>query len=434
MSKLDNLSTAAKTIVLGSWFGWALDGYDLVLMLFVISSVSQLFFPTGDQRLAILATFATYAATLVVRPLGGAIFGAFGDRVGRKRAMIITIVGFSSATFATGMLPTWQAIGIISPLLLVALRIFQGLFAGGEWGSGAVISMESVPKHSRGFVSGFLQSGFPFGFLIASLAYWAVSTIFPGGAFLEVGWRVMFFTGIVPSLLALILRLKMNESEIWNEKLRAQELEKAPLRKIVSGSNRKPLFLTLAITTGLMYSYYASIGFMPTLLSQYIRLTETQTASVMAAGTFSSMVGYIFCGWLSQRIGRIRAIGIFASATTILAIPLLLGLFHAQGLFERGLYSSILIMVATSGFGPIPAFLSERFSTAIRNTAAGFAFNGGLIIGAWAPLIAVSQSVSSGFQPIFFAANLMIGSILVLAGLRINPETRNADLRKTEAS
>ncbi len=433
MSKITNRHNSEKTIVLGSWFGWALDGYDLVLMLFVISSVSQLFFPSSDQKLSLLATFGTYAATLVVRPLGGALFGIFGDKIGRKKAMIITIIGFSFATFATGLLPTWQAVGIISPLLLITLRITQGLFAGGEWGSGAVISMESISRPSRGLVSGFIQSGFPFGFLIASLTYWLVSTLYQDESFLEVGWRIMFFTGIIPSLLALVLRLKMNESKIWKEKLEEQMLEKTPLKKVFSGSNRKHFFLTLIITSGLMYAYYASIGFLPTLLSQYTHLTGSETATIMAVVTFASMTGYIFTGWISQRIGRIRAIGIFAVLTTILAIPLLLGFYHAASTTERMFYASLLIIFATSGFGPIPAFLSERFPTQIRNTSAGFVFNAGLIIGAWAPLVAVEiGSASTGLQPVLFGANLMIGSVLVLIGLKFNPETRDADLRSTK--
>ncbi len=435
MPKLANLDRSEKTIVLGSWFGWALDGYDLVLMLFVISSVSQLFFPASDQRLSLLATFGTYAATLVVRPLGGALFGIFGDKIGRKKAMLITILGFSLATFSTGLLPTWDAVGIISPLLLITLRISQGLFAGGEWGSGAVISMESISRSSRGLVSGFIQSGFPFGFLIASLTYWVVSTLYQDKSFLEIGWRLMFFTGLIPSVLALVLRLKMNESKIWKEKLEEQTLEKTPLKKVITGDNGKRFFLTLIITTGLMYSYYGSIGFMPTLLSQYIRLTQSETAIIMSIVTFASMTGYIFAGWISQKIGRIRTIGIFATLTTIFAIPLLLELYNSSGTLERAFYSSFLIVIATSGFGPIPAFLSERFPTQIRNTSAGFVFNAGLIIGAWAPLVAVDiGSASIGLQPIFFGANLMIGCALVLIGLKFNPETRDTDLRSSKSS
>lgn len=425
-----NDSVKTRTVILGSWLGWALDGYDLVLMLFVISSVSQLFFPAEDQKLSLLATFATYAITLVIRPLGGALFGVIGDKVGRKRAMIITIVGFSVATFSTGLLPTWQMVGIFAPMLLIALRLSQGLFAGGEWGSGAVITMESVPKPARGITSGFIQSGFPFGFLLASITYWAVSTLYQDAAFVEVGWRLMFFTGIVPSLLALLLRLKMSESEVWMEQLKQKAIEKTPLKKAVSGTQRKPFLTTLIITTGLMYAYYASIGFMPTLLSEYVHLDRMEIGMLMAVATLSSIFGYVFSGWLSQKIGGMRTIGMFSVLTAILAVPLMTGLYHTTSIFERALYNSALIMFATSGFGPVPAFLSERFPTKIRNTAAGFVFNAGLIIGAWAPLAAIEISSRTNLpQPVIFGVNIMIGCTIVLVGLKFNPETKDADLR-----
>lgn len=426
---MSNLLKNNKIIIVGSWLGWTLDGYDLVLMLFVISSVSQLFFPAEDQKLSLLATFATYAIALVVRPLGGALFGIVGDKIGRKRAMLITIIGFSIITFATGLLPTWQAVGVLAPLLLIMLRFAQGLFAGGEWGSGAVISMESVSKSSRGLVSGFIQSGFPFGFLFASLTYWVVSLLYQDSAFTEIGWRIMFFTGIIPGFLALVLRLKMHESEVWTEKVKQKSLEKTPLRKVVSGKHRKPFILALIITTGLMYSYYASIGFMPTLLSEYVHIDRPETAMIIAMATISSLVGYIVCGWISQRVGRIRAMGIFSVLAVILAIPLMIGLYGASSIFEKTIYSAVLVLVATGGFGPLPAFLSERFPTQIRNTSAGFVFNSGLIIGAWAPLIAIWASNTGAFQPALFGINIVIGCIVVLAGLRLNPETKDADLR-----
>src|SRR6476660_4471361 len=165
------LSKQQKAIAFGSWFGWALDGYDLVLMLFGISSLNQLFFVSNYPTLSLLATFATYIVALIMRPIGGAIFGNFGDKHGRKKAMIITIMGFSTVTFLTGLLPTWQMAGIIAPILLIILRFAQGLFAGGEWASGSVITMETAPKKMRGLLSGFVQSGYSFGFVIASLVY-----------------------------------------------------------------------------------------------------------------------------------------------------------------------------------------------------------------------------------------------------------------------
>lgn len=426
------LTKQQKAVVFGSWLGWSLDGYDLVLMLLVIPSVSQLFFPSEDPTFSLLATFATYIVTLIMRPVGGALFGSFGDRHGRKKAMIITIMGFSIATFATGLLPTWQTVGILAPALLVLLRLAQGLFAGGEWASGAVITMETAPKPARGLLSGFVQSGFTLGFLLASITYQFASVAYAGDTFIEMGWRVMFFTGIIPGLVALFVRFKMNESEIWLEKLRQKKIEKAPLRRVMLGrEERKRFFLSLMIMTGLMYAYYTSIGFMPTFLQQYVNLERPEVATIMIAATVSSLIGHVFTGFISQYIGRRKAVAIFAAAAIVLAVPTLLGLYNATDISERIFYTAVLIFVATTGFGPIPAFLSERFPTEVRNSACGFVYNGGLIAGSWAPLIAVNLlSYAGSFIPFALALNIIAGSIIILVGAKLNPETRDTDLTK----
>src|SRR5574341_2503022 len=181
------LTKGQKTIVAGSFLGWSLDGYDIVLMLLVISSVSPIFFPSEDPIISLLGTYASYSITLIMRPFGAAIFGIYGDKFGRKKSMIITILGFSIATFVTGLLPTYAMVGIFAPALLILTRMIQGVFVGGEWGSGAVITMESVPKQKLGILSGFLQSGFSFGFLLASIAFQIITIGFVGDAFSEWG-------------------------------------------------------------------------------------------------------------------------------------------------------------------------------------------------------------------------------------------------------
>lgn len=425
-----SLTRQQKAVVFGSWLGWSLDGYDLVLMLLVIPSISQLFFPSNNPTLSLLAAFATYIITLIMRPFGGAFFGNFGDRYGRKKAMIITIFGFSIVTFATGFLPTWQTMGVLAPVLLVILRFVQGFFAGGEWASGTVITMEASPKSSRGFLSGFLQSGFNLGFVIASITYQFVLISFPGDSFLDMGWRAMFFTGIIPGFVALFVRLKMNESAMWLEKAREKKIERSPFRRVIFGKEeRKRFLLALIIMTGLMYAYYTSIGFMPTFLQKYVNLERTEVATLMIVATSTSLIGQIYTGFLSQRLGRRKTIAIFAIAASIIAIPSIVGLYTATNLFERMVYIIILIFATTTGFGPIPAFLSERFPTEIRNSACGFVYNGGLIIGSWAPLIAVNLlSNAGGLVPFLLGLNVIIGSVVIIIGAKLNPETRDVDL------
>jgi MFS transporter, MHS family, proline/betaine transporter len=426
------ITKSQKTIIFGSWLGWSLDGYDLVLMLFLIPSISQLFFPSKDPTLSLLAIFATFTVTLVMRPVGGALFGSFGDKHGRRKAMIITITGFSTATFLTGLLPTWQTVGILAPILLILLRFAQGLFAGGEWASGAVITMETAPKSMRGFLSGFVQSGYTFGFLIASIVFQIMLSAYPGNSFIsEGGWRIMFYTGIIPGLIALFIRFKMNESELWLEKLTQKKTEKSPLRKVMVGKeSRKRLLLALVVMMGLMYTYYGTMGFMPTFLQKYLKIETHEAATIMIVATVSSLTGTIFAGFISQYIGRMMTLTLFASAAILLAIPTLNGLHDSATITLRMFFTGILVFVASTAFGPMPAFLSERFPTAIRNSASGFVYNGGLILGAWSPLIAI-QLLSQAHQqyiPYALAINVMIGSVIIFIGSRLNPDTRDIDL------
>ena len=428
---MTSLTKQQRSIVFGSWLGWSLDGYDLVLMLLVIPLISTLFFPAEDPTFSILATFAAYIITLIMRPFGGAFFGNFGDKHGRKKAMIITIMGFSVATAATGLLPTWQMVGFMAPILLIALRFMQGFFAGGEWGSGAVITMETAPKEKRGILSGFLQSGFNFGFVLASVVFFATVSAFPEEEFVEIGWRVMFFTGIIPGLVALFVRFRMNESEVWLAKQK-KEKTKSPLKKLLSSKDgRKRFIFSLILMTGLMYAYYTSIGFYPTFLQNYVEIEKSEVSMLMIIGTTTSLFGQIFTGYLSQKYGRKKTIAFFAIAAILIAIPAFYGLYNSDSVFERAMYTVILIIVATTGFGPIPAFLSERFPTEVRNSASGFIYNGGLIFGSWAPLIAVTM-ISNGAEliPIFLGLNVIIGSIVIVIGAKINPETKDVDITK----
>ena len=417
-----------RTVLLGSWLGWSLDGYDLVLMLFVIPSISQLFFPSENPTLSLLATFSAYIVALLVRPLGGAFFGNFADKKGRKKTMMITIWGFAFATFAMGLLPTWQMVGIFAPILLVSLRLTQGFFAGGEWGSGAVLTMESVVKKKRGMYSGLLQSGFSAGFLFAAIAFHFIANMFPGESFVEYGWRILFFTGLIPGFAAVVVRFKIHESYVWLHIKQKKKSIHTPLKEIFSKKQRRPFFMSLIILTGLMYAYYASIGFFPTFFLEYQNLERSEVSIIMIGATAAILAGVIFTGYISQRIGRRKTLSVFSFAAIILSTPLVLGLFDASSIFDKTLYSMALVFVAATGFGVIPAFLSEIFPTRIRNTGAGTVFNGGLIIGAWAPVIGIKLLSLNEFIPYLFAINIIIGSIIIFVGARLNPETRDFDL------
>lgn len=424
-----SLTIAQKKIAIGSFLGWSLDGYDIVLMLLVIPSISQLFFPSSDPVFSILATFASYTVTLIMRPLGSVIFGIYGDKFGRKKSMIITILGFSIATFAVGLLPTYVMVGIMAPILLIMVRLIQGIFAGGEWGSGAVLTIESIPKQKRGLLSGFLQSGFSFGFLLAAISFQIITILFPGPLFEELGWRILFFTGIIPGFVALFVRLSMDESPLWIKKIKESGLVKTPLRSIVFGKiHRKEFLLCAAIMTGLVYMYHGSISILPTYLGQFGDFQKEQIALIMIYATASSWIGMILTGWLSQKIGRKKSMLIFVSASILVSIPLASAILN--NVYGLMLYVIVYAFVISTASGPIPAYFSERFPTQIRNSAAGFSYNAGLIFGSWSPLIALSlmSSVSKELVPVALGINIMIGAIILIIPTLLSRETKDVDL------
>ncbi|GKS66553.1 MFS transporter [Nitrosarchaeum sp.] len=425
-----SLTLAQKKIAIGSFLGWSLDGYDIVLMLLVIPSISQLFFPSEDPMFSILATFASYTVTLIMRPLGSVIFGIYGDKFGRKKAMVITIMGFSIATFAVGLLPTYLMVGAMAPILLIIVRLIQGIFAGGEWGSGAVLTIESMSKQKRGVISGFLQSGFSFGFLLAAISFQTITILFPDQLFEEFGWRILFFTGIIPGFVALFVRLSMDESPLWIKNNRESGgIVKTPLRSIIFGKiHRKEFLLCAAIMTGLVYMYHGSISILPTYLGEFGDFQKEQIALIMIYATASSWIGMILTGWLSQKIGRKKSMLIFASASILVSIPLASAILN--NLYGLVLYVIVYAFVISTASGPIPAYFSERFPTKIRNSAAGFSYNAGLIFGSWSPLIALyfMSSVSKELVPVALGINIMIGSIILIIPTLLSMETKDVEL------
>ncbi|MEM2160242.1 MAG: MFS transporter [Candidatus Nitrosotenuis sp.] len=423
-----SLTAQQKKIAVGSFLGWSLDGYDIVLMLLVVPSISQLFFPSENPVFSIVATFASYTVTLIMRPLGSVIFGIYGDKFGRKRSMIITILGFSAATFSIGLLPTYAAVGVLAPVLLILSRLIQGVFAGGEWGSGAVLTIESIQKQKRGLLSGFLQSGFSFGFLLAAIAFQTITVLYPGPAFEEWGWRVLFFTGIIPGFVALFVRFSMDESPLWLRENNNKTLERTPLRKIVLGAHKKEFVLCAAIMTGLVYMYHGSISILPTYLQQFGAFDKGEIAKIMIYATTSSWLGMVLTGWLSQKIGRKKAIVFFCGMSILVCIPLAIQILQKGNFLE--LFVLTYAAIISTASGPVPAFFSERFPTTIRNSAAGFSYNAGLIFGSWSPLIALQlmSSVPKEMVPVALGLNIIIGAIIVIIPTVLSRETKEIEL------
>ncbi|MHB1830159.1 MAG: MFS transporter [Candidatus Micrarchaeaceae archaeon] len=425
----------AKLVFPGALAGWTMDAFDLSAMFLLVPVLAAIFFPAGSSY-AIIGALSIYFISLVFRPLGGLIFGKVGDRVGRKYSMIITLLGLGTVIFATGLLPTYASAGALAVVLLVALRILTGIFAGGEYGNSAAIMMESAPSRKRGLFGGMMQTGYPIGYVLAAIVFLGLHYVFPGAAFIANGWRWMFFIGIIPALAGLAIRLKMPESTLWMDEKKEKKLSSSPIKEIFLHKGTLYSFLTGALAmTGIAWVYSLTLGLYPTILSINNFMPFPTFIYVVIIAILSSLLGYLLSGYASDRIGRRLTIGIYSAFSIALALPLSYVIMtESFGYVGVAIAASILAFLTTGIYGVIPAFLSEKFPTKLRSTGVGISFNGGFIIGSWSSVLMLLVVKPS--SPVFFMALgvfVVIGELFILSSALLSKETVNADIRKITA-
>ncbi|WP_051971566.1 MFS transporter [Massilia sp. 9096] len=426
--------------VTASCVGWSLDLYDLFILLFVAPVIGKLFFPSTHPMLSLAAVYASFGVTLLMRPLGSALFGAFADTHGRKRAMIMAMVGVGLSTAAFGALPTVDTIGLAAPVVFIVLKLVQGVFVGGVVAATHTIGTESVAARYRGAVSGLIGGGGAgLGALIASLAYWAMSTLFPGDAFEDWGWRCMFFTGIISAVLGITIFSNLEESPMFKElqekKARLKAANPAsncvpagaepenPVRRLFSREWRGVLLVNLLLSIGGGSGYYLTSGFLPTYL-KVVNHTPAQTAGIIlmlsSIGVIAASVG---SGHLSTFIGRKKTF-LIMGVLRLVAFPLLvLAMPHAGSMFQLALYVILLGALGSAGYAPLLIFLNERFPTTIRATGTGLSWNIGFAIGGMLPTFVSLASPQPTDLPLTLAIFLAAISVIFLIGALVVPET-----------
>jgi MFS transporter, MHS family, proline/betaine transporter len=423
--------------VVASCLGWALDLFDLFVLLYVAPVVGRLFFPSEHAMLSLAAVYASFAVTLLMRPLGSALFGSYADRHGRKGAMIIAVVGVGVSTAGFGLLPTVAQVGLIAPIVFLALRLVQGVFVGGVVASTHTIGTESVAPKYRGAVSGLIGGGGAgLGALLASLAYLAMSSLFPGDLFDVWGWRCMFFTGIISSVLGLFVFNSLEESPLW-KKLAAEKAAKAaqnfnasvevvrsPLRTLFSKDYRSILFVNLLLTIGGGSGYYLTSGYLPTFLKIVSHAPNGAAGAILLLSSVAVVIASVATGHLSTYIGRKGAF-LWIGAIRLIALPgLFLLLPTAHSITLVGVYAVLLSALGSAGYAPILIFLNERFPTAIRATGTGLSWNIGFAIGGMMPIFVSLVAKDPSQVPMTLAIFVGAISVIFLVGALIVPETR----------
>jgi MFS family permease len=425
-----------------SCFGWALDLFDLFVLLYVAPVVGKLFFPSEHPTLSLAGVYASFAVTLLMRPLGSALFGSYADRHGRKRAMKIAVLGVGVSTAVFGTLPTVHQVGIVAPVIFVLLRLVQGVFVGGVVASSHTIGTESVPRHWRGAVSGLIGGGGAgIGGLIASFVFYVASELFPGPQFEVWGWRTMFFAGLLTSLIGALLFTKLEESPFWKAqqaqraaRRAAGVTQKSPLRVLFSPPHRRVMLVNVILTGTSGAGYYLCSGYMPTFFKVIKHLPNSATSTILMTTGLISMVAAVAIGALSERLGR-KTVFIGAGVLRLALLPVLyLLMTRTTSVSVLAAYALLLAILGGATYAPLLIFLNERFPTAIRASGTGLSWNIGFAIGGMMPTVVSLFAGDVQRLPATLSWFLFGISALFLLGAFIVPETRgNLDLEREAA-
>jgi MFS transporter, MHS family, proline/betaine transporter len=420
----------AANAMIASLLGWSLDLFDLFILLYVAPVVGALFFPSSAPTLSLAAVYASFAVTLLMRPVGSAIFGHYADLHGRKGAMLVAIFGVGISTAAFGLLPTIAQAGLIAPVIFLVLRLIQGVFVGGVVASTHTMGTESVSPRWRGTMSGLIGGGGAgIGALLASIIFLITSSIFPGDAFAVWGWRCMFFSGLLSSLLGWFIFRGLEESPYFQEQQRRKAAAKttalaSPVKTIFGGSYRNVLLINLLITFGGGAGYYLTSGYLPSFLKLVNGLPNNVSSTILMGASGSALISAVLIGALSDFIGRKKTF-LLVGLCTIVLLPLCyLSLAKAADTTTITFYALAIAFIGNAGYAPVLIFLNERFPTELRATGTGTSWNMGFALGGMMPTFV--SLVSSG--PANIPMSLSIFAAVIFAiytiGAVIIPETK----------
>jgi MFS family permease len=435
---MSNSNQSYPKIATAACFGTFLEWYDFLTFATLAVAFAPLFFPSSDPVTGLLASLATFGAGMIVRPLGAAFFGSLGDRIGRRPVFLITISLMGGATFAVGFLPTYEQIGILAPILLVSLRLLQGLSAGGEIGGSAVYLTEHAGDSNRGFKTSVLQLMGPLGMLVSTLQLLLLNQFLDPASFKEWGWRVPFWFSIVLLLVALKVRMTLEETPIFKNMLAKGETSKSPLRdNFKDKETRKQMFLLFfCISAGGSVLFFCVQVYTGIFMKSALQINPQILDTLTITATIVLFPLTIISGALSDRIGRRPVVISGLLLGTILIQPAyqFLQTLSQQTAPDYSLMSVVLIAITLPlalVVGPQTALLAELFPARTRNSAATLPHNlAAGWIGGMLPLIVTwlnkefSNPLAGLWYPTIFLA--------IAAGLAIFflPETKKIDLTK----
>lgn len=419
--KFYGLTGQQWTNVIAAWSGWLMDGYVSIAYLLMASYLTGVFFPASFSD-ALLILVLGLAVGAFARSIGSVVFGNFlGDRIGRRNMLMVTVVGFSVFSFIIGFLPTYSSVGYVGVVMLYILLFVTGLFGGAEYGGGTALYAETVPVERRGVIGAFVQSGYGTGYFIAAGVLGIISIFYTTQGIEDFAWRIMFFTTIIPGIIALVSRLGAKESPVFKEMVEKKQVEATPVLKMLK-EDPLPIVFAVCITTGLLYINSATIGFYPILMGKINSIAVGNIAKILLLANFVSLIGVWLGGFISNRIpGRRTAMLIYSILFFIPLYPLTM---YGIGTDVNVLYVvySVESFLMALIFSTLPSYLAEKFSKRYRTTSVGFTYNAGAIIGGFAPTMIVLSRDFAGLLNGWFL-NIAIANVVLIVGLALSAET-----------
>ena len=393
-------SRSQRNVVIAAYLGWTLDAFDFFLMVFMFKDISR------DLHSSMQVVSTAVLLTLGMRPIGALLFGRLADRFGRKPTLMWNILAYSVLELASGFAPsmTW----------LLIMRALFGVAMGGEWGIGSALTMETIPPSARGFVSGLLQAGYPSGYFLASLAVYLFYD--------RLGWRYMFAIGVIPAFLVYFIRRGIDESPAWTQRIHSP---RAGLLTVLGRDWKLAVYAVLLMTAFNFFSHGSQDAYPNLFLKVQHGFTTQMGSLVTAVANIGAICGGIFFGFMSERIGRRRAIMIAA----LIALPVLP--FWAFGSTPLILaLGAFLMQVSVQGaWGVIPVHLNELSPTEIRATFPGFVYQLGNLLAAVNLNLQVAIAEAHG-NDYGLAMAAVVGTVAVVIALMIafGPEKRGISM------
>jgi len=319
-----------KKVIFASSLGTVFEWYDFYLYAVLAPFFAALFFPPGNQTAALLSAFAAYAAGFLVRPFGALLFGRIGDLVGRKYTFLITIVVMGASTFAVGLLPTYSSIGWAAPILMVSLRLLQGLALGGEYGGAATYVAEHAPNHRRGYDTSWIQTTATLGLFLALLVIWLCRSNMDTKEFTEWGWRVPFWASAILLAFSVYIRLRLEESPVFQKMKAEGKGSKQPLTDsfLKYPNNKYVLLALLGATAGQGVVWYTGQFYALFFLTITLKLDYVSAYTLIGVSLLIGTPFFIVFGWLSDKIGRLKIILAGCLIASVTYFPLFAGLTH----------------------------------------------------------------------------------------------------------